>query len=273
MFALIYFKSKKSYNCAILKERGTILRFILACLMSLSFLCASDYIETTAHSSDDFEAEFQSTNNENLFDPLSGYNEVMTNINDKFYEYLLKPTAQGYAYVMPQMARNGVSNFFDNLFFPIRLVNNLLQLKFHNSLQETERFVLNSTMGILGFRDVAGEELNIKTHDEDFGQTLGYYGMGSGFHVVLPFFGPSNVRDIVGISVDMWLNPITYLEARGDANLLDNTGQAIAATAFYTVNKTSLHVKEYDNFKKDAIELYPFLRNFYESRRDKLISE
>ena len=97
--------------------------------------------------------------------------------------------------------------------------------------------------------------------------------MGSGFHVVLPFFGPSNVRDIVGISVDMWLNPITYLEARGDANLLDNTGQAIAATAFYTVNKTSLHVKEYDNFKKDAIELYPFLRNFYESRRDKLISE
>ena len=248
------------------------MRFILACLMSLSFLCASDYIETTAYRSDDFEVEFQS-NNENLFDPLSGYNKVMTNVNDKFYEYLLKPTAQGYAYVVPQMARNGISNFFDNLFFPIRLVNNLLQLKFYNSFQETERFVLNSTMGILGFRDVAAEELNIRMHDEDFGQTLGHYGVGSGFHVVLPLFGPSNVRDIVGLSADMWLNPITYFKGRGDANLLDNSGQAIAATAFYTINKTSLHVEEYDNFKKDAIELYPFLRDFYESRRNKLISE
>lgn len=249
------------------------MRFILACLISLTFVSASDYIGTTAHSGDEFEAEFKSKSDANLFDPLSGYNEIMTSVNDKFYEYLLKPTAQGYAYVVPQMARNGISNFFDNLFFPIRFVNNLLQLKFYNSLEETERFVLNSTMGILGFRDVAKEELNIKAHDEDFGQTLGHYGVGSGFHVVLPLFGPSNVRDIAGLAGDMWLNPITYLKGRGDANLLDNSGQAIAATTFYTINKTSLHVKEYDNFKKDAIELYPFLRNFYESRRDKLISE
>lgn len=249
------------------------MRFILACLISLSFLSASDYIGTTTQNNDDFEAEFNTKNSENLFDPLSGYNEVMTSVNDKFYEYLLRPTAQGYAYVMPQMARHGVSNFFENIFYPIRLVNNLLQLKFYNSWEETERFVLNSTMGILGFRDVAAEELGIKAHDEDLGQTLGHYGVGNGFHVVLPLFGPSNVRDIAGLAGDMWLNPITYMKGRHDANLLDNSGQAMAATVFYTINKTSLHVKEYDNFKKDAIELYPFLRDVYESRRTKLISE
>lgn len=254
------------------KDRGDILRLILACLLSFSLIFASEYIGTTSYSNDDFEAEFTTKNDANLFDPLSGYNEIMTTFNDNFYEYLLRPTAQGYAYVMPQMARNGIANFFDNLFFPIRFVNNLLQLKFYNGWEETERFVLNSTMGILGFRDVAGEELGIKAHDEDLGQTLGHYGVGSGFHIVLPFFGPSNVRDIAGLAGDMWLNPINYIEAR-DANLLDSTEESLATTAFYTINKTSLHVKEYDNFKKDAIELYPFLRNFYESRRNKLISE
>jgi len=248
------------------------LRIILACLLSFSLLFSAEYIGATTQGNDDFEAEFNAKGSKNLFDPLSGYNEIMTTINDNLYEYILRPTAQGYSYIVPQMARNGISNFFDNLFFPIRFVNNLLQLKFYNSWEETERFVLNSTMGILGFRDVAAEELGIKAHDEDFGQTLGNYGVGSGFHVVLPLFGPSNVRDIAGLAGDMWLNPINYIKAR-DANLLDSTEESLAVTAFYTVNKTSLHVKEYDNFKKDAIELYPFLRDFYESRRNKLISE
>ena len=248
------------------------MRFILACLLSISLLSATEYFGANSQSNEDFEAEFNTRNDANLFDPLSGYNEIMTTVNDNFYEYILRPTAQGYTYVVPQMARHGISNFFENLFYPIRLVNNLLQLKFYNSWEETERFVLNSTMGILGFRDVAGEELGIKAHDEDLGQTLGYYGVGSGFHVVLPLFGPSNVRDIAGLVGDAWLNPLNYIEAH-DANLLDSTEEALAVPALYTVNKTSLHIKEYDNFKKDAIELYPFLRNFYETRRNKLISE
>ncbi len=250
------------------------MRFILASLLSLSLLSASNikYLNTDLQNNGDLEAEFNTQNSENLFDPLSGYNEMMTTINDHFYEYLLRPTAQGYAYVVPEMARHGVSNFFENLFFPIRFVNNLLQLKLHNSWEETERFILNSTMGILGFRDVAGEELNIKAHDEDLGQTLGYYGVGSGFHVVLPLFGPSNVRDIVGLVGDAWLNPINYIN-ENDPDLFNSSGESLAVTAFYIVNKTSLHVKEYDSFKKDAIELYPFLRNAYESRRNKLISE
>ena len=248
------------------------MRFFITFILTLSFLMAAEKTVSNRPATDDLETEFPANTHEELFDPLSGYNTFMTSFNDRFYEYLLKPTAQGYAYIFPQMARNGISNCFENLFFPIRFVNNVLQFKMHNAWQETERFVLNSTMGILGFRDVAGEELGILAHQEDFGQTLGYYGVGSGFHVVLPILGPSNVRDIVGLAADTWLNPITYIEAR-DANLVDNTTQSFALTAYYMINRTSLHLKEYDDLKKDAIELYPFLRDIYESRRNKLISE
>jgi phospholipid-binding lipoprotein MlaA len=247
------------------------LRLFITYLFTLTLLFASNAAAQSAQT-EDFEAEFSQKNHEALFDPLSGYNTLMTSFNDSFYEYLLKPTAKGYAYVVPQMARNGISNFFDNLFFPIRFVNNLLQFKFYNAWEETERFALNSTMGILGFRDVAGEELGIQAHDEDFGQTLGSYGVGSGFHIVLPILGPSNVRDVVGLVGDYWLNPLSYIEAR-DANMVDNTDESLEVTAFHTINRTSLHYQEYDSLKKDAIELYPFLRDVYESRRNKLIKE
>lgn len=247
------------------------MRLLLACFFSFSLLCAEQSTATKPTATEDFETEFNAKP-VNLFDPLSGYNEIMTSFNDNLYEYILRPTAEGYSYVVPEMARHGVSNFFDNLFFPIRLVNNLLQLKFQYSLEETERFVLNSTMGILGFRDVANEELGIRAHKEDFGQTLGFYGLGSGFHVVLPILGPSNIRDIVGLVGDYWLNPLNYIESR-DANLLDNSEESLYVTSYFIINEISLHVKEYENIKKDAIELYPFLRSLYESRRNKLISE
>jgi len=246
-------------------------RLLLTCLLSFSILCAAQSTSTKSTTTEDFDSEFKTTS-ENIFDPLSGYNEIMTSFNDNFYEYILRPTAEGYSYVVPEMARHGVSNFFDNLFFPIRFINNLLQFKFQNSLEETERFVLNSTMGILGFRDVAGEELGIGAHKEDFGQTLGFYGIGSGFHVVLPILGPSNVRDIVGLAGDYWLSPINYIESR-DANLLDSTEESLYVTSYFIINETSLHVKEYEALKKDAVELYPFLRSLYEARRNKLISE
>ena len=242
----------------------------LTCFFSLSLLWAAN--PTPQQASEDVETEFADKTSEALFDPLEGYNRFMTDVNDHFYEYLLRPTAQGYAYLVPEGARKGLSNAFENLFFPIRFVNNLLQFKWLNAFEESERFVLNSTMGILGFRDVAAEELHIYAHDEDFGQTLGAYGVGSGFHIVLPSIGPSNARDLVGLAGDYWLNPLTYIEAR-DANMVDNTAESLGVTAFYMINRTSLHVNEYDSLKKDAIELYPFLRDIYESRRNKLISE
>jgi len=225
-----------------------------------------------ASTSSELEHEFSTSKEETLFDPLSGYNEVMTSFNDGVYEYVLKPISQSYAYVMPKPARESIDNAFDNLLFPIRFINNLLQLKVQNSFEELGRFVINSTLGIAGFIDVASSEFGLKKHDEDFGQTLGFYGLGSGFHVVLPLLGPSNIRDIVGIVGDTWANPLSYIESR-NANLLDSSEEEFILKGIKGVNFTSLHVEEYDALKKDAIELYPFIRNFYESRRTKLISE
>jgi len=240
------------------------MRFLLTLFMLSSLALASLTTE--------LDGEFTNPKDETLFDPLSGYNEMMTSFNDTVYVYALRPLAQGYASILPQPAREGIGNAFENLLFPVRLVNNLLQFKFQNSIEELGRFVINSTIGILGFMDVAQSEFGLKPHNEDFGQTLGFYGLGGGFHVVLPFLGPSNVRDIVGLVGDTWASPLSYIEER-DANLLDSSEEEWALKGFSGLNKISLHVDEIDALRKDAIDLYPLLRSIYESRRVKQISE
>ncbi len=116
-----------------------------------------------------------------------------------------------------------------------------------------------------GFFDIANSEFDIKAHKEDFGQTLGFYGVGGGFPLVLPLLGQSNLRDAIGRVFDSTLNPLNYMVDEKEEYFLIKTLEAI--------NYTSLHVKEYEEIKKDAIELYPFLRDIYEQRREKLIKE
>ena len=224
--------------------------------------------------SDDFESEFEISDKSNAtrIDPLSGYNKIMTNFNDKFYIHILNPVAKTYKGVLPKPIRKGIDNFLDNLMYPMRLLNNLLQFKFKNSYLETQRFLLNSTIGLAGFIDVANDNFHVKQHSEDFGQTLGYYGVGSGFYIVLPLLGPSNLRDSVGLITDTIINPMTYMGNRG-YNLFDNSTEALGVSVEKTINYSSLHVGEYEKLKKDAIDLYPFLRNIYEQRRKKEITE
>lgn len=213
---------------------------------------------------DEFEEEFSEPGSEEVFDPLSGYNRLMTKVNDKLYFWVLKPVAKGYAWVVPEGPRRGVNRFFTNLLFPVRFVNNVLQLKLLNAGEETLRFLTNSTVGFLGFWDPAKNWFGLEAHPEDFGQTLGFYGVGSGFHIVLPLLGPSNLRDMIGLVPDFYLNPVTWI---------DDWEEEYAVKALGTVNKTSLHIGEYENLKKDAIDLYPFLRDIYEQNRDKKIRE
>ena len=230
---------------------------------------------------DEFEDEFGDAEKE-VFDPLSGYNIVMTEFNDGFYVYFVDPVARGYRWVVPDGARRGVNRFFHNLFFPIRFVNNVLQLKAKNAGEEFLRFVLNSTIGIFGIWDPAKEWFDLEAHEEDFGQTLGFYGVGGGFHVVLPFLGPSNVRDMFSLYPDMQMDPVYYVENR-PYNLPQNDGeylgysrktlQSAQLTVLKTINRESLRIGQYANLKKDAIELYPFLRDVYEQNRAKLIKE
>lgn len=213
---------------------------------------------------DDLDDEFENGAVTTVSDPLGGYNRAMTTFNDKVYFWVLKPTAQGYKFLVPKFARRGIDNLFSNALFPKRFANNLLQLKFKGIGIETARFTINSTIGLAGLMDPAEAWFDLTAQDEDFGQTLGYWGVGSGPHLVLPFLGPSNLRDTIALPADWFLSPTSYIEQaehRWGTIVLDK------------VNATSLRLGEYENLKKDAVDFYPFLRDIYEQNRKKKIEE
>ncbi|HAH07556.1 MAG TPA: ABC transporter [Elusimicrobia bacterium] len=199
-----------------------------------------------------------------VFDPLIGYNRVMFVFNDKFYFWLAKPLCKGYGYVVPEPGRKAVKRAFHNLYFPLRFVNNLLQLKLKGCATETGRFVVNSTVGIGGLFDPAEHWLKWQPRNEDFGQTFGHYGVGDGFPLVLPILGQSNLRDGVGMGLNFLVNPVNYLADFED-------GFAVAAGERF--NYLSLHLGEYESIKKDALDPYTFIRDGYKEMRKKEISE
>ncbi|MCK5110738.1 MAG: VacJ family lipoprotein [Arcobacteraceae bacterium] len=222
---------------------------------------------------DEFSDEFEDEDIEEESDPFRGYNVFMTNFNDGFYIHVFDPVAKGYDYVLPEGARKSIKNFFHNLTYPVRMVNNILQGKFENAGEETGRFIVNTTVGILGFFDPAKEHFKLKPHNEDFGQTLGYWGVGSGYHIVLPFFGPSNMRDMLSMYPDSYVNPIVYNNENNSINLTNSTDESLMLTAYQRLNDGSLKLGDYEELKKDAVELYPFLKDIYEQHRAKLIKE
>ena len=227
--------------------------------------------------SDNLENEFEdefSQKKEEIFDPLSGYNRLMTSFNDKVFINILNPTSEGYANIVHENIRIGIDNFFENIMFPVRFSNNLLQLKFKNSGEELGRFVVNTTWGVIGFMDPATKELDMKAHKEDFGQTLGFYGVGDGFHVVLPLLGPSNLRDIVGITADSYVNPLSTSGDKFAHYKIPNTFlEQVGIKTFDVINSNSLKLGQYESLKKDALDLYPFLRDIYTQARKKQIEE
>jgi len=231
-----------------------------------------DEFEEDTFGDEEFGDEFSGEKEKEIFDPLSGYNRMMTSFNDGLYVYVLDPVLlKGYNYI-PEPVRVSVNNFFENLYYPVSVVNNVLQLKFKHTGTESLRFVINSTVGILGLFDPARSWFGIEEHQEDFGQTLGYYGVGGGFHIVLPFFGPTNLRDLAGDFIDFYVNPIYYVDIRR-YNIVRNTYQGWGLITYKEFNKMSLYTKEYDNVRQDALDLYPFLRDLYEQNRQKKIEE
>lgn len=230
------------------------MKFYLALILSFAVAFCDDNL-------DDFESEFEK---KEVFDPLSGYNRFMTGFNDVIYTYALTPVAKGYDYVVPDPIQGAFSDFFHNLLYPLRLVNNMLQGKWENSWDETKRFLINTTIGFGGLSDAATLHFDIPRHNEDFGQTLGYWGVPAGPHIVWPLLGPSNLRDSFGLVGDYFATPITYM---------DDQWTKISITAGYKLNEFSLDPNQYINLKKGAIDLYPFLRDSYEQNREYLIKE
>ncbi|EAR59482.1 VacJ family lipoprotein [Neptuniibacter caesariensis] len=152
-------------------------------------------------------------------DPWEGFNRTMFNFNDGLDTYALKPLAQGYKAVMPDPAEKGVSNFFANLADVGTMLNNILQGKFENAGQDFARITFNTTFGLAGLIDVA-TPMGIEKHNEDFGQTFGYWGASSGPYLVLPFFGPTTVRDGIGKIPDSMVDPVMHAGDNSDRNAL-----------------------------------------------------
>jgi len=216
---------------------------------------------------DEFEEEFEAKETIDEYDPISGYNRSMTSFNDKVIIYVLDPVSKSYAAVVSQTLRVNISNFVHNLEFPIRLVNNILQMKFHNSYDEIESFLVNSTVGLAGFMDPATKYLKIPRHNEDFGQIVADLLYVVKVHIVLPFLGPSNIRDLVGMTLDAYVSPLVNLKGWENYKIPDNFGQSTVIFTASFINNDSLHLGEYESIKKDAIDLYPFLKDIYEQKR------
>lgn len=191
-------------------------------------------------------------------DPIYYFNYAMYTVNDRLYFYALKPLARGYKAVVPTPARRGIRNFFHNLLFPVRFVNNLLQGKLHQASDEIGIFFVNSTAGILGFNQVAQKHLDMHTKTEDLGQTLGTYRITEGFYLVLPFFGPSTLRDTVGRAGDYFITPLNYVEPWE----LD-TGLGILDI----VNRTSFRIGDYEDMKAASLDPYTAMKNAYIQNR------
>lgn len=195
-------------------------------------------------------------------DPFEGFNRAMYSFNEKFDTYLLKPVAKGYRAVVPTPARQGVSNFFSNLREPMVMLNDALQGKFKYAASDLGRFLTNSTLGVLGIFDVASR-MGLEKRNEDFGQTLAVWGVGEGPYLVLPFLGPSGVRDGVGWVGDYYAYPPTHME---------ETSTSWKLFALDTVDTRTRYLDAGDILYEAAgDDPYVFVREAYRQRRRHLI--
>ncbi|HEX9205911.1 MAG TPA: VacJ family lipoprotein [Candidatus Deferrimicrobiaceae bacterium] len=196
-------------------------------------------------------------------DPIEPVNRGIFFVNDKLYRWLLKPVAKVYSNVVPEGARIGVRNVFLNLGTPIRAVNALLQGKFEATGTELLRLVINSTLGFGGLVDAA-KEFHLERKSTDTGLTLGTYGLGQGFYLVLPILGPSSARDAVGVAGDTCLDPLTYLLA---------PGPALGARFVRSTTDLSFRIDEYEELTDAAVDPYAAVRDFYIQYRAKRLKE
>lgn len=190
-------------------------------------------------------------------DPLESFNRAMFAVNDFLDSYLLVPIAKAYRFVMPETLREMGRNFFENLNEPVVLINDLLQTDFENAGVSASRFFINSTVGLFGFFEVA-ERLDLKEHPADFGQTLHSYGVGKGAYIVLPFFGPSTLRDTVGTGIDSLLNPLGFL-------LDSETRVYLQASGIVVKREASLD--QVEELKKGALDYYAAVRSAWQQNR------
>jgi phospholipid-binding lipoprotein MlaA len=195
-------------------------------------------------------------------DPLEVPNRMFFAFNEALDFMIIRPVAVTYRFVVPSGVRNSVRNFLRNLRTPVTLANDLLQGDLERAENTFARFFINSTIGLLGLFDIAADS-GYPYHDEDFGQTLGTYGAGEGFYLVLPVLGPSSLRDGTGRIVDIFLDPLTYL-APQEVGL----GRAVATG----IDFRSRNIDELDALKADSLDFYARIRSLYRQNRENEIN-
>jgi len=189
-------------------------------------------------------------------DPLETVNRGVYKFNEVADRYVLRPVAKGYDKVMPGVARTGVRNFFSNLFYPTVIVNDLLQLKLKQFGSDSCRLVMNTLIGWGGLFDVA-TRAGLPAHEEDFGQTLGYWGVGPGWYLMLPLLGPTDNRDFIGQVGDGFTSPLFYT---------DDDKLVIGLTVLQVVDGRA-NLLDFDKVLEQQMDPYVFVRSIYLQNR------
>jgi len=216
------------------------------------------------------------------YDPWEKVNVLTFEFNYKLDKYLLKPVAKGYNFIMPDLAQRGISNFFENIRFVPRLLNNVFQAKFKGAGIEGSRFLINTTLGVAGFFDPAKHWLKLQTPVEDTGQTLGWWGFRPGPYIVMPLLGSFTLRDGIGYIADLALDPFNWfvlpiIKLNDAPQLVSHrdtiTFLQLGMRAGIIVNDRSLNLEKFQGVEESTLDLYAAVRNAYLQYRAKLIRE
>jgi phospholipid-binding lipoprotein MlaA len=218
-----------------------------------------DMAQASPPDSETFDDEFITE-----YDPWEGFNRAVFGFNRQVDRYVLKPVAKVWNAIVPELAQESLANAFDNIAMPRRFINNVFQLKFERAGREIGRFLINTSMGVLGFFDAAADVGLPKLTDEDTGQTLGHYGVRPGPYLVLPFLPPLTVRDAFGFGADAAMAPLSYV-LPFEANTGMRGGQV--------VNERSLNLEFFDQLERETFDLYTAVRNAYLQRRQRAVEE
>ena len=195
-------------------------------------------------------------------DPFEPINRPIYKFNDITDRYLLRPLGQGYNAILPQTARRGVGNFYDNITYTVTIVNGLLQGKFRQAGSDVMRMLLNSTFGVIGFMDLASGA-GLDHHDEDFGQTFAVWGIPQGPYIVIPLLGPSTVRDGIGIFGNVRVNALVQMS---------NTSVRDKLLILWPIETRAALIGP-DEIIRDAFDPYLFVRDAYLQNRQFLIND
>ncbi len=204
-------------------------------------------------------------------DPLENWNRDVQSFNDKLDDYALKPVAKGYQYIMPKFADIAVTNFFSNINDIGVAANDVLQCKFAQGGLDSARFLVNTVAGLGGFVDVA-QTINLPKHNEDFDQTLGFWGVPTGPYLVLPLLGPSSIRGVSGTVGDTALNPVSY-SALLPGSFFSNGYLSYSLTALRIIDQRADNLGNSKIASEAAVDRYEFFKSAYLQRRNYLVND